>query len=84
MSEYVRIHLVQEKPIMSLLSMKIMEERLPAGKFMRVHRSYIINLQKIIEISKGRIIMGGQVYVPIGEQYKDAFNQYMGKNFLGK
>ena len=84
MSEYVRIHLVQEKPIMSLLSMKIMEERLPEGKFMRVHRSYIINLQKIIEIAKGRIIMEGQVYIPIGEQYKDAFNQYMGKNFLGK
>ena len=75
---------MRSEVIQLLNDMKIMEERLPAGKFMRVHRSYIINLQKIIEISKGRIIMEGQVYIPIGEQYKDAFNQYMGKNFLGK
>jgi len=84
MSEYVRIHTTQDKPIMSLLSMKVVEERLPASKFMRVHRSYIVNLQKIMEVTKGRLIMEGQVYIPISEQYKDLFNRYMGDNFLGK
>ena len=64
--------------------LKWYQEQLPKKFFFRCHRSYIINLQKIIEIAKGRIIMEGQVYIPIGEQYKDAFNQYMGKNFLGK
>jgi two-component system LytT family response regulator len=84
MSEYVRIHTTQDKPIMSLLSMKVVEERLPASKFMRVHRSYIVNLQKIMEVTKGRLVMEGQVYIPISEQYKDLFNRYMGDNFLGK
>lgn len=84
MSEYVRIHTTQDKPIMSLLSMKVVEERLPASKFMRVHRSYIVNLQKIMEVTKGRLIMEGQVYITISEQYKDLFNRYMGDNFLGK
>ncbi len=84
MSEYVRIHTIQSKPIMSLLSMKILEERLPKSKFMRIHRSYIVNLQKIVEVSKGRVIMEGQIYIPIGEQYKESFNHYLGKSFLGK
>jgi len=84
MSEYVRIHTTYDKPIMSLLSMKIMQERLPEGKFMRIHRSYIINLQKIQEISRGRLTLEGQVCIPIGEQYKEAFNRYMGQSFLGK
>lgn len=84
MSEYVRIHTTHDKPIMSLLSMKVMEEKLPENKFMRIHRSYIVNLQKIIEVTRGRLIMEGQVYLPIGEQYKETFNNYLSRSFLGK
>jgi len=84
MSEYVRIHIDEGKPLMSLLSMKSLEERLPDNKFMRVHRSYMVNLQKITEVSRGRIIFDGQTYIPIGEQYKDRFNNYIGKHYLGK
>ena len=85
MSEYVRIFVEDSaKPIVSLLSMKKIEESLPAGDFMRVHRSYLINLNKVKEVSKMRLVYDGGVYVPIGEMYKDAFFEYIDKHFIGK
>lgn len=85
MSEYVRIFVEgEEKPVMTLLSMKKIEERLPAGQFMRVHRSYIVNLQKITEISRLRIIFEKNVYIPVGDNYKDRFLEYINKMSVGK
>jgi len=81
MREYVRIHLVSEKPIMTLLSMKSLEERLPDW-FMRVHRSYIVNLNQITTIERHRIIFDKEVYIPVSDQYKEAFQEYVNKNFL--
>ena len=72
------------KPIISLLSMKKIEEVLPADVFMRVHRSYIVNLCKIKEVSKMRIIYDGDVSVPVGDMYKDAFYDYIERRFVGK
>ena len=85
MSEYVRIYVEDSpKPIVSLLSMKKIEESLPVGDFMRVHRSYLVNLNKVKEVSKMRLVYDGGVYVPIGEMYKDAFFEYIDKHFIGK
>ncbi len=85
MSEYVRIFVEESaKPIVSLLSMKKLEESLPADAFMRVHRSYLVNLNKVKEVSKMRIVYDGDVYVPIGEMYKDKFFEYIDKLFVGK
>lgn len=85
MSEYLKIHLVDEpKPIIVLLSMKKIEERLPVNSFMRVHRSYIINLKMIKEVNKSRIIMNSDTYIPIGDNYRDAFNNYLNTKFLTK
>ena len=84
MSEYLKIHLEgQPKPIVTLLSMKKMEEYLPPS-FMRIHRSYIINLKKIQEVNKNRVIMDTDTYLPIGDNYKEAFNDYLNTRFLGK
>lgn len=84
MSEYLKVWLEgQSKPIITLLSMKKMEERLP-DTFMRIHRSYIINLTKIQEVNKNRVIMDADTYLPIGEMYKDAFQAYLDTKFLGK
>ncbi len=78
MSEYVRIFLADEtKPIISLLSMKKLEEMLPTSHFLRVHRSYIVNMQKIVEVSRLRIIFDKNTYIPIGDNYKDKFNEYI-------
>ena len=63
--------------------MKQMEERLP-DTFMRIHRSYIVNLTKIQEVNKNRIIMDANTYLPIGDLYKEAFQAYLNTKFLGK
>lgn len=84
MSEYVKIFLEGQKPLVVLLSMKKLEERLPASAFMRIHRSYIVNLAKIREVNKNRVIMDADTYLPIGENYKDAFAAYLDSRFLGK
>lgn len=83
-NEYVRIFTEDQKPVMSLLSMKVLEDKLPSGKFMRVHRSYMVNLSKITAVAHNRIIFGKEVYIPIGSQYKDKFMQYLDTRFLGK
>ncbi len=84
MSEYLKVYLEGEpKPIVTLLPLKKMEERLPAG-FMRIHRSYIVNLDKIREVGKSRIIMDRDTFLPIGDLYREAFRQYLDTKFLGK
>jgi len=84
MSEYLKVWLSSEpKPIITLLSMKKMEERLP-NTFMRIHRSYIVNLTKVQEVNKNRIIMDTETYLPIGDLYKEAFQAYLDTKFLGK
>jgi DNA-binding LytR/AlgR family response regulator len=84
MSEYLKVWIEgMPKPIITLLSMKKMEERLPDG-FMRIHRSYIINLSKIQEVNKNRVIMDAQTYLPIGDMYKETFQAYLETKFLGK
>ena len=83
-SEYIRIYLDNDKPIMTLLSMKALEERLPADRFMRVHRSYLVNRTKITAVANNRIIIGKETYIPIGNQYKERFNLFVDQHFLGK
>ena len=84
MSEYLKIYLEgEEKPIITLLSMKKIETRLPEN-FMRIHRSYIVNLHKIQEVNKNRIIMDAETYLPVGDMYKESFQQYLDTMFLGK
>ena len=84
MSEYLKVWMEGDtKPIITLLSMKKMEERLPQN-FMRIHRSYIINLNKILEVNKNRVIMDCDTYLPIGDMYKETFQNYLDTKFLGK
>ena len=84
MSEYLKVHLRNEqKPITTLLSMKKIEERLPHN-FMRIHRSYIVNLDDIREVNKNRVILDVDTYLPIGDFYRENFQQYLDTKFLGK
>ncbi len=82
MREYVRIHMENQRPVMTLMSMKKIEAFLPQQSFMRVHRSYIVNLKKVNTIERNRIIFDGKVYIPVSEQYKNAFQEFLDKNFL--
>lgn len=83
MREYVRIHLESVKPLMPLISLRLLEEQLPSDRFMRVHRSYIVNLQKIETIEHNRIVFKGKVYIPVSGQYKEQFNSYISTHMLG-
>ena len=77
MSEYVRIYVVgEQKPLIPLLSIKRLEEELPPALFMRVHRSYIINLRQITEVSRSRILLG-DVQIPLGDNYREPFMDYV-------
>jgi two-component system, LytTR family, response regulator LytT len=81
--EYVSIHLTNGKSLMPLISLRGLEEQLPSDKFMRVHRSYIVNLTKIVTIDHSRIIFEGKADIPVSEQYKDLFLKYINSHSLG-
>ena len=82
LKEYVKVYTMHsDKPVLSLSSLKNLDFRLPADKFMRVHRSFIVNLEKIETIDRSRIVFGKK-YIPIGNQYKDKFQEFLDKNFL--
>ena len=84
MSEYIKVWIDnQPKPIITLLSMTKVEEKLPKY-FVRIHRSYIININKIHEVNKTSVILDAKTYLPIGDMYKDAFLNRLGRRFLGK
>jgi DNA-binding LytR/AlgR family response regulator len=76
---YVKIFIEgQTQPILSLMSMKAMEELLPPAKFIRVHRSFIVQPQKIKVIERNRIVFGKE-YIPISASYKERFNEFLGR-----
>ena len=79
--EYVRMHLADHTAITTLFRLKNMETALPADTFMRVHRSYIVNLKCIKSYIKGRIYLSDTEYVPIGENYRETFQRYIDRMF---
>ncbi len=83
MKEYVRIHLSSQKPIMTLLTMKAVEAKLPAEKFMRVHRSFIVNLEKVTTVERFRIVYNDKTRIPVSDNYKEKFQAFLDKNFMG-
>ena len=80
--EYVVLHMITGAPVKTMVSMKSIEDHLPSDRFMRVHRSFIVNLSKITVVERSRIIFDGKVYIPVSDQYKIAFQKYIDKNFL--
>lgn len=81
-NEYIQIHLINDEPITTLIRLKVIEEQLPKDKFMRVHRSFIVNLDRVKVIERNRIIFDHNVFIPVGEQYKDNFQAFIDKTFL--
>ena len=81
-NEYIQIHLVNDEPVTTLIRLKAIEEQLPKDKFMRVHRSFIVNLDRIKVIERNRIVFDHNVYIPVGDQYKESFQAFVDKTFL--
>lgn len=78
LKDYVKIF-INDKPIVTLMSMKTMEEKLPPSDFIRVHRSFIVNLRKINFIQRSMIRIGN-IEIPVGEIYRDAFFAIVNQN----
>lgn len=80
--EYIQIHLISTEPVLTKLSMKAIEDQLPPDRFMRVQRSFIVNLSKISVIERNRIVFDGKVYIPVSEQYKEKLQAFVDRNFV--
>lgn len=79
LKDYVKVHLKGvEKAVLSLTSLKALEEKLPSRRFMRVHRSFIVSLDKITSMTKNSLQIG-KMMIAVGDQYKEAFGQFLGK-----
>jgi two-component system LytT family response regulator len=81
-SEYLRIYSDAAPAVMTLGNMKSIEDKLPPDRFMRVHRSYIVNLRKITTVERGHLLLNGKIRIPVGEQYKEAFRSYLSQHSL--
>lgn len=80
LKDYVKIH-TEGKHILTKTTMKNIIEKLPSGTFLRVHKSYIISLDKIDMIENSRIVIGNQ-RIPIGESYRSSFYEMINKNLI--
>jgi DNA-binding LytR/AlgR family response regulator len=82
LKDYVKIFLTGEKkPVLSLSTLKALEARLPENRFMRVHRSFIVNLETVKVIERGRIVYG-EVRIPVTDQYRERFQEFLDRNFI--
>jgi len=81
LKNYVMFYLEDEKkPLVTHLTMKAVEDILPAKDFMRVHRSYIVCLSKIRSIDRNNTIQIGGEFIHVSEGYQEAFNAYLKAN----
>jgi DNA-binding LytR/AlgR family response regulator len=76
LKDYVKIFTEGKKPVLSLLTMKGLVETLPSDKFLRIHKSYIVAMDRISTISRNRVMIG-EKWIPVGENYRDAFRNQM-------
>ena len=83
MSEYVRSFPVSGRPVTTLGSRKSYEGRLPADTFMRVHRSYIVNLDRIVVVECKHSVFTGDKCIPVGYLYADTFRRYLAERSFG-
>jgi len=82
LKDYVKVYVQNiPKPVLSISTLKLIESKLPESRFMRVHRSFIVNLGKIDTIERSRIVFG-KTYIPVSDQYKEKFQEFLDRNFL--
>lgn len=79
LKDYVKIYVDGEvNPVLTLMSMKNVEQTLPSESFMRVHRSFIVNLNEVRTIERNRIIFADDKYVPVSDSYRREFFRRIG------
>lgn len=82
LKDYIKINIKNEpKPIISHCTLKLLESKLPANMFMRIHRSFIVNLNCVNTVDRFRIVFGKE-YLPVSDQYKEKFQKFLDENFI--
>ena len=82
--EYLQIYVAgNAAPLLTLSSFAAIRECL-SDSFLQVHRSYIVNMDRVEQIERNRIVMDADNYIPVGDSYKAAFQQYLGSHSVGK
>jgi DNA-binding LytR/AlgR family response regulator len=76
LKDYVRIYLKNGDRLMSLMSMKKIDDYLPRPEFLRTHRSYIVHMSEVKTIDRFRIVFG-DTFIPISDNYKDDVQRYL-------
>ena len=79
LEDYIKIHIAGSKPVLTLMTMKSFIEKLPADKFLRVHRSYIISLDKISSVANKKAVLKNGTVLPVSDTYIADLNKYIGK-----
>ena len=81
MKDYVRIHTAEGGSLVTQTSMKAIEQSLPPDRFVRVHRSYIVQIDRVKTIERNRIVFG-KTYIPVSESYKERFMEALSRRSL--
>lgn len=84
MSEYIKIHFKEGKPVMTFMSVKLMSESLPVNQFMRIHRSYIIALDSIAMVCRGEVELTDGTVLPISASYKDDLQKFIDEKSVSR
>lgn len=84
MSEYIKIHFKEGKPVMTFMSVKLMSESLPVNQFMRIHRSYIIALDSIAMVRRGEVELTDGTVLPISASYKDDLQKFIDEKSVSR
>lgn len=79
LEDYIRIHLSDKKPVLTLMTLKTVLEKLPAGEFKRIHRSYIIPVDKVQSILNRKVQLASGTELPISNNYLSFIDEWMKK-----
>lgn len=77
LEDYIRIHIINSKPVLTLMTMKSVMEKLPASRFRRIHRSYIIATGRVVSILNKKVTLASSKELPISDTYVDFINEWV-------
>lgn len=81
--EYLQIFTAgSDKPLMTLSSFAAIKQKLPGG-FLQIHRSYVVNMNRVKRVEKARVVMSDEVCIPIGDSYRGALMEYLAGHLAG-
>ncbi|MEO6668142.1 MAG: LytTR family DNA-binding domain-containing protein [Ferruginibacter sp.] len=77
LEDYIKIHISNSKPVLTLMTMKAVLEKLPPAKFKRIHRSYIIASAKVVSILNKKVTLASSKELPVSDSYIEFINEWM-------